>query len=395
MTGAPLSLRALLAWSTVAMGLDIGVARITYGTILPALSRDLGLDYVTGGLLSSVNLAAYLAGTLAAPRLGGRFGMRRLASLGHLGFAAGALLCGAATEIGVLAIGRILMGFGAGVGLLALFVVVFGATAPSRRSAVSALVWSGIGFAIVLGGAAAPWLLLPGGWWRLSLLVPALAAVGVGLAFRREVVPAEAAVPAAPAPAADGRSGSSLLRHLPLAGAYLMFGVGYITYSTFAGSRLAASGAPTSAVVLAWIALGTASVAGSALTAAILSASSLRRAALVLALGAGAIGCALVAIGGPVLDVAGPLFVGLGMASTPALVTAYARARSDDASYPRVFAFATVGLGIGQLLGPSVAGLLAAGFGSDATMLFATAAYGAGAALAVLDAARDTTASSN
>ena len=65
------------------MGLDIGVSRITYGTILPALSRDLGFGYVTGGALSAANLAAYLAGTLAAPSLGRRYGMRALARWGY------------------------------------------------------------------------------------------------------------------------------------------------------------------------------------------------------------------------------------------------------------------------------------------------------------------------
>ncbi len=377
---------ALLAWSFLAMALDIGVSRITYGTILPALSRDLGLDYATGGLLGAANLAAYLAGTLAAPSLGRRFGMRRLASVGHLGFAAGALLCGAAGGIPLFAAGRVIMGFGSGIGLLALFVLIFASVPTERRPVASAFVWGGIGFSVILSGLAAPWLLEPGGWWRLSLFGPALAGLAVGLSVARPVA-AHAGPPPASAMPAAGAAGP-LRHHLPLAAAYFMFGAGYIAYATFAGAKLAAEAAPLSVVVGSWLTLGAAALAGSACTAALLSWPRPRSLALLASLVTGALGSLAAGIGGAAFSLAASVLIGLGLASTPAVVTAYARERTSDSDYPRVFGFATAGLGLGQLIGPVAAGLLAGRFGSGSVMGFAALAYLTGAGLAVLDLRR-------
>jgi len=57
----------LLAVAMLAIGLDVGVARITYGVALPALARDLQLSLIAAGLLGTLHLIGYLLGTLASP----------------------------------------------------------------------------------------------------------------------------------------------------------------------------------------------------------------------------------------------------------------------------------------------------------------------------------------
>jgi predicted MFS family arabinose efflux permease len=164
-----------------------------------------------------------------------------------------------------------------------------------------------------------------------------------------------------------------------------MFGAGYIAWSTFAGARLAAIGAPLGAVSAMWIAFGAAMIAGSALSFAVLRIDRRRRFALVAALLAGALGALASWSDAPGAALAGALLVGLGTASTPTIVTTYARERCSAENYALAFSVATAALGIGQLLGPLAAGALADRLGVAAVALFAVAVYALGAALSLLD----------
>ncbi len=89
----PPSIIALVAWAALGIALNVGIARFTYGVMLPALQRDLALDYFGGGALNAVHLLGYLAGTLAAPTLARRLGMPRLSRYAHALVALGALAC--------------------------------------------------------------------------------------------------------------------------------------------------------------------------------------------------------------------------------------------------------------------------------------------------------------
>jgi MFS family permease len=378
---------ALIFWGTAAMALDIGVARLTYGAVLTGIAQDLRLSYTVLGILSAVNLAAYLVGTLAAPRLGRMTSMPLLACLGHGAVALGAAWSGIAIGPVSLGAGRVLMGLGAGVGLVGLFVVVFERTEVRLRPTVSAFIWSGIGFALVLTGLFLPLTLGPGEWRRAFLVAAVVgAAATFGLRPRRMPKVGSSASHAVPAATHPHRAG--VAQWLPMFGAYFMFGVGYIAYSTFAGARLAAGGASPGVIAASWTVYGAATIAGCAATALLLALPVARHLALTAALGCGAFGCWLVGLEGAVFPLLASLFVGLGLASTPAIITAYVRQRSDEPSYPRLFSLATASLGVGQLVGPVVAGALADRLGSPAVTAFATTAYAAGTALALIDARR-------
>jgi fucose permease len=72
--GVPHSSYVLLAFAMLAVGLDIGVARITYGVVLPAFARDLHLSLTAAGLLGTLHLFGYLLGTLASPSVNTKVG---------------------------------------------------------------------------------------------------------------------------------------------------------------------------------------------------------------------------------------------------------------------------------------------------------------------------------
>jgi predicted MFS family arabinose efflux permease len=131
---------------------------------------------------------------------------------------------------------------------------------------------------------------------------------------------------------------------------------------------------------------GASSIVGSALGALLLSGGYARRVALSAALGSGAIGGSLLVVyGGNWSVFAASVLVGLGSVATPAIVTILIRNRTSDAAYPFFFTVGTASLGLGQLSGPAIGGLLADQFGPSAIGWFAAAIYGAGMFAAAAD----------
>ena len=375
----------LLAWGALGVALHIGLARFAYGVVLPSLRGELALGYAAGGVLNALHLAGYLAGTLLGPALARRLGMARMARAANLLVAAGALVCAlapASPETGalVLGLGRVATGLGAGAAVIAIMVSVLARVDEASRAAASVLMWTGMAAAILGCGLAVPWLLQPGAW-RLAFAAAALLALVLAFGFP------------APATPADEPGGGPVFtlasvatrRWIWLLATYLCFGLGYIAYATFAGTRLAAAAAPAWVVAFTWTALGLATLCGGAMTLLLLSRASLRPHALPVAMALAAAGCAVAALASTGAALTGAVLVGLGMAATPALVTAAARARSNAADYAQAFSVATAMLGLGQLAGPVLAGVLADQFGSAAAPMFAAAAYGAGALCAAVD----------
>ncbi|MEO5843611.1 MAG: YbfB/YjiJ family MFS transporter [Caldimonas sp.] len=381
----------LVVWGAIGIALNVGLARFTYGVMLPAIRRDLDLGYLGSGNLNGVHLTGYLIGTLAAPWLIARTGTARLSRWAHLLVAAGALTCALAPESralgsAVLGIGRFATGLGAGAGIVAILVLVFNAVPATLRSATSAAVWAGMGVAIVASGFAVPLLLGPAIGWRLAFAFSALLALAFAFGF-----PPKTGRHEAPAPALGGDGIRFSSRRLLGAGwlflvaAYLLFGIAYVGYSTFAGAQLAAMKAPTHLVGATWIGFGVTSMVGAALTVPIAGSPHTRRFALVAALASGAAGALVAALDTGAAAFVGALLVGLGLAATPTFVTAFARERCTADEYPRVFSYASAALGIGQLIGPIASGALADRFGTVAVPVFAAIAYGIAASLAIAD----------
>jgi len=382
----------LIVWGAIGIALNVGLARFTYGVMLPSIRRDLGLDYLGSGNLNAVHLAGYLIGTLAAPSIIARTGAAKLSKWAHLLVAAAALVCAAAPDSrvfgsAVLGLGRFATGLGAGAGIVAILVIVFGAVSAGRRPLASAVVWSGMGVAIVISGLAVSFLLGSAIGWRCAFAFSALLALAVAFGF-----PPKAKRTDAPATIVNADDMTFTSRRmlstnwLFLLGTYLVFGMAYIAYSTFTGAQLASMNAPPLLIGITWIGLGVTAILGAALTVPIIGSVRTRQFALVGALATGAIGALIAGLDTAAAAMVGALLVGLGLAATPTIVTAYARERSNAVEYPKAFSYATAALGIGQLIGPVAGGALADQFGTIAIPMFAASAYGLGAILAMADA---------
>jgi MFS family permease len=414
---------ALVAWSALGIALNVGLARFAYGIVLPSLRRDLDLNYLTSGSLNAVHLLGYLVGTLAAPSLARIIGLRTLLVRAHVLVAAGALLCaitphgisdgipdgtlngtlnGASGPL-VLGVGRLATGIGAGGGIVAILVAALGAVPARERPFVSAVVWSGIGAAVIVCAFAAPLLLQSASGWRVSFAASAILALAISIFFPATGFAANQPQASAsldrPAAAATHFDAAQLLtpRWWFLVATYLLFGVGYIAYATFAGAQFAAAHIQPSIVGLTWAAFGVAVIVGAALAVPVLGATRIKRFALFGAMACGSLGSFVLGAFAPEdsagATLGGAILVGLGVAATPTIVSAYARERCSAEDYAKAFSYATAALGIGQLVGPVAAGALADHFGMAAVPSFAASAYSIGGLLALCDAvaARSTT----
>ena len=232
------------------------------------------------------------------------------------------------------------------------------------------------------GLASGPFL--DGGAWRLSFIVPAALALAVAVFIPRTASAARAQPIAADA-SASRLSELTSGRWIFLVAAYFLFAVGYISYTTFAGVMLKGIGLSSVGVAWFWVMTGAASIAGTAVGAALLSGGFARRIALSAALGSGAIGSLLVVHGETWSVFAAAVVVGLGLVATPAIATFLIRSRTSDAAYPFFFTVGTASLGLGQLSGPAIGGVLADLFGPSAIGWFAAAIYGAGTLAAAAD----------
>ena len=373
----------LLPVAMLAIGLDVGVARITYGVALPAFARDLQLSLTAAGLLGTLHLVGYLLGTLASPSLNAKAGALVVCRGSHFVFACAMLVGGLTSDIATMAASRFVAGLAAGFGVFSIFVIVFDATKPAKRAAAGSLVWSGIGVAVVASGLASG-TILDGGAWRLSFIVPAALALAVAAFIPRSAPASQARQTTADvSPSRLAELVSS--RWIFLVAAYFLFAAGYISYATFAGVMLKGIGLSSEGVAWFWVMYGASSIAGSALGAALLSRSFTRRIALSAALASGAIGSLLGVHDENWSMFAASVLVGLGSVATPAIVTFLIRNRTSDAAFPFFFAVGTASLGLGQLCGPAVGGVLADWFGPSGVAWFAAATYGA----AMLAAAGD------
>lgn len=99
-----------------------------------------------------------------------------------------------------------------------------------------------------------------------------------------------------------------------LLGTYLVFGIAYVAYSTFAGAQLASMNARPLLVGVTWVGFGVTAILGAALTVSVIGSKRMKQFALVGALATGAIGALIAGLDTAVAAMGGALLVGLGLA---------------------------------------------------------------------------------
>lgn len=338
----------------VSMAVCMGIGRFVYTPILPGMMEEIGISASDAGLIASANFLGYLIGAFAAAGAWASGHERRLMLVGLASSAVLAGLMGLTTDLTAFVVIRFLAGVASAFAMIFGSTIVFSHLAVAGRSGLQAMHFSGVGWGIVISSVMTGALVIsgaawPAGWfWSGALSI--MGFVAVLLLIDR-------------GPATTG--GALREPSLPRNGAltkmilsYGIFGFGYIVTATFLiaivrqgeGGRLLESGVwlGTGLAIIPSIYLWNQFAKRWGLTTAYAAACCVEAIGVWISVG----------IGG----MAGPLLGGVLLGGTFIAVTALGlqagRLLAPEAPR-RVFALMTASFGIGQILGPIVAGIAA------------------------------------
>jgi predicted MFS family arabinose efflux permease len=345
----------------IAMAAAIGIGRFVYTPIVPAMIEELHLSTSAAGLIASANFLGYLAGGLlaASPSLPGSRHAWLLGSLAASGLTTAGM--GFVHGMQPFLLLRFVGGGSSAIVLVLASAIVLEHLAQARRPGLSALHFAGVGCGIAAsavlvaalqaGGQSWAWL------WEASgiLSLGAAAVVAVLLPQSTTAVGQTTGRTSRPADPA-------LLR---LVAAYGLFGFGYVITATFLVVIVRTTpsiralepviwvvfglAAAPSVAMWAWIATRFGTVATFALACVVEACGVLASIAWPSEMGAFA---SAILVGGT--------FMGL-------TALGLVRARTLAAGDPRrVLALMTSAFGLGQIIGPSFAGMLSDRVGSFA-----------------------------
>ena len=373
----------------------LGIGRFALGMLLPSMGVSLDLSYAEMGLISTANFIGYLIAVLGCGRLVAIYGARAVIGGALLTVGLSLLLVSRSDGfLGVLLLYTV-TGLGSGAANVPIMGLVSHWFARRWRGRAAGFIVVGSGFAIMTSG-----LLIPAvnaawglegwryGWLFLGLMVVAIAAVcaltlrndprQVGLHVYGEQATVDGTPPMPPVePDAATRRG--IIARLGLI--YFLFGFTYVIYATFIVTTLVQERGFSEAVAgRFWFWVGFLSLFSGPVFGW-LSDHAGRRVgmATVFAMHAGAYLCAGLPLPAPFIYLSVALF-GLAAWSIPGIMAAAV----GDYMGPRhaVAGFGTITFifGIGQIIGPALAGVLAEAGGGFATSYLLAAAL-AGLAL--------------
>ncbi len=343
-----------VAGGILALAAAMGIGRFAYTPILPAMQRATHFDTTQAGLLASANYAGYLAGALLVPLIPGAMQGRAL-RVAVIVTAVTTALMAITTNFIAWGVIRFLSGLAsAGVFVLASSLLL-SVLRQEGRSSLSGWLYSGAGLGIAASGLAVRVAGGKLGWrgdWLLLSLMAAATIYPCGRWLPYAVVARTPHANVQHVPAAVPRAALALL-----ATAYLLEGVGYIVTGTFLVAivnrmpGLAARGPDV------WIVVGVAAAPSSVLWGLAAGRIGYAR-ALALAYAALACGILLPIYGGLAAALAAAVLFGGTFLGITALTLTLAGQLVPHGS-TGIIGILTAAFGIGQVVGPVLAGLIA------------------------------------
>src|SRR3954447_12702949 len=223
--------RVLIPTLVLAAAVAQGFGRFGYALLLPAVNDDLVHSYAVAGLLGTLNLTAYLGGTLLVTLTAGRLAPATSVRLGLLLVTAGVSVLALAPSVLVLIAGMVLAGFGGAMIWVPAPGIAGSAVQVSRRGLAIGLTGSGVGAGVIASSgltAVVHAVAGPGAWrpvWGIEAVISALVAVAAARWLRPRTIPVSGPVRISTLRAVPGWIGSTL--------SYGGYGLAIAIYMTF------------------------------------------------------------------------------------------------------------------------------------------------------------------
>ncbi|MBV9460210.1 MAG: YbfB/YjiJ family MFS transporter [Bradyrhizobium sp.] len=358
----------------------LGFSRFAYALLLPAMRADLGWSYVEAGALNTAIGAGYILGALVAAWTAKRWGVSRAFLFGFAASVVVLLLTAATRHFSVLIALRTVGGISTAVTFIlgaALTAAICPAQHPVRRGMLIGVYAAGVSIALLLSGAAIPFILKSGVqcWPEAWIVLGLISAAGLPLAWWA----------ARSVPMPTGGSTAMLKLHefrqlAPAFLAYALFGAGYVGYMTFIIALLQKQGGSSEAVFWFWFVLGLVSAVSTLVWGRVLGAfHDGHGPALVFA--TAMLGALPVLISpGPIAMFASAVLFGGSFMAGPTSITIVVQRQLAAASWTAALSLLTVAFALGQAIGPILAGAIsdatgniAAGFWMSPVLLGASA----------------------
>ncbi len=393
------------AWVIVATGTAVimaclGFGRFALGMLLPSMAASLDLSYAQIGYISTGNFVGYLASVLLCAPVARRVGSRQLIFAALVLIAASMTLIARARGFAAVLALYFVTGVGSGaanVPMMGLIAAWFDRSVRGRAAGLAAI---GSGFAIVVSGQLVPWVnrLVGREGWRTNWLVLAGAVAGIGLLAllllrnhpeEKGLGPLGRRGGAAAPPAPGGAVARESIYANPsvylLGAIYFLFGYTYVIYATFIVTTLVAERGFSEAIAGDfWTWVGLLSLLSGPVFGA-LSDRLGRKAGLAVVFSLQMLAYVMVAASLP------PLFLYLSIGfygvvawSIPSIMVAAVTEYVGPEKALSAFGFITFIFGLGQITGPSVAGILAERTGGFSTSFAMAAAFAAAAIVLTL-----------
>ncbi|HEV7187288.1 MAG TPA: YbfB/YjiJ family MFS transporter [Blastococcus sp.] len=368
--------RVLLPVLVLAAGVAQGFGRFGYALLLPAVNADLVHSYAVAGLLGTLNLTAYLAGTLLVSLTAHSLAPAMAVRLGLLLTTAGLCVLASAPSVPVLAVGMMLAGFGGAMIWVPAPGIAGSAVRVSRRGLAIGITGSGVGVGVMASSgltALVHAVAGAGAWrpvWGIEAVLSALMAAVAARWLRPRAAPVSGPVRISALRTVPGWIGSTL--------SYGGYGLAVAVYMTFLVAAYEDdAGFATGHASAVFAIVGVCITAGGILLGR-WSDSVGRRAAMTWAYVGMTAAILLVPVGAEPWAVISALAFGLAMSGAPAVLAAHLADFLDPRRFAAAFGAVTLVFGLAQLLGPQLGGWIADRTGSF-TAVFLVAA---GAALA-------------
>ncbi len=344
----------ILLGGIIGLIIIMGIGRFAYTPILPLMQRDLGISNTTAGWIAGLNYIGYLAGAITCSVAPNLIRSRAIAVAALILSITTTIAMGCTVSVFYWGAIRLVAGFISAV----LFIIISSEVGEAlmRRgySHWVGTLYGGVGTGIALSGLAIPWLdkvgQWSGAWIGMGIIATILAVIAVALTKGQMVTPLTTS--------SQDQQKSNIWCIWPLIVAYFFEGLGYIVTATFIVAIVAATPGLENYAPYSWVTVGLAAVP-STIFWPYLSRHFGNKKTLAAAYIIQAFGIFVSMRADTINEI---IFVAISFGGTfmgivaLTLAEGYSRLKHDG---KRAAAILTASFGIGQILGPILAGFLA------------------------------------